>query len=597
MSNKKFARFVLIVFVGLMVLTACEGETVEVTHVVKETVVKTETVVEEVEKLVTSRGTHGTLTIVSWQIAEIMNSHLGGGNARDASYFVLEPLAHLNEVGELVPRLGQEIPTLENGGVAEDLRSITWKLREGILWSDGTPLTAEDVVFTAEYCLHPDVGCSFLDRLHDIESVEALDELTVKVNFSVPMAVPLEHATVPILQKAQFADCLGSKAQECTEQNFYPVGTGPYKVKEFRPNDVIVYEVNENYRDANKPYFSEVIWKLTGDAVAAARTVLETGEADLSPWVQVEPKVLRSMELAGKAKVIVAYGPLIEHLAINFTNPDPVLGDKRSVWTEEDPNPHPFLTDFAVRKALSLAIDRTAIASQLYGPAGQATCNFLVAPPAYVSTANDDCLFQDIEQANQILDEAGWLPGPDGVREKDGVRLSVLLQTSVNPVRESTMALLKQWWSEIGVETELRTVDPSVYFGSDPSSPDTFRKFYADIEMHTTGQWGVNPELRLVTQTCDEIPQPANSWSGGSVSRWCNPEYDALLAELINTVDMEKRIELAKELNDMIVQDYALIPLVHRGLVGAHANSLLGVRLAAWNTPFWNVADWSRSGR
>ena len=103
----------------------------------------------------------------------------------------------------------------------------------------------------------------------------------------------------PIIQKAQFEDCQGIKAQECTEQNFGPIGTGPYKVKEFRPNDTVVFEINENYRDPDKPYFSEVVIKGGGDAAAAARAVLETGEADYAWNTQVEPQILDQMEAAG----------------------------------------------------------------------------------------------------------------------------------------------------------------------------------------------------------------------------------------------------------------------------------------------------------
>jgi len=102
----------------------------------------------------------------------------------------------------------------------------------------------------------------------------------------------------------------------------------------------------------------------------------------------------------------------------------------------------------------------------------------LAAPAVYVSTANDGCLVQDIERANQILDDAGYVMGNDGVRvDVDGNRLFILYQTSTNAVRQETQALVKQWWSEIGVDTELRNIDASVFFGGDPSSPDTFQKF------------------------------------------------------------------------------------------------------------------------
>lgn len=561
-------------------------------------------VVKEVEKLVTTRGTGGTVNILYWQAASTANAYLSGGTKDiEAASLVLEPLARYDENGNMVPWLVEEIPTVDNGGVAEDLTSITWKIKEGILWSDGTPFTAEDVVFSAEYCMHPDMGCNALSNLSDVESVEALDELTVQINFSKPKPFPygpFVGATIPVVQKAQFQECMGARAQECTEQNFYPIGTGPYKVKDFRANDVVVYEINENYRDPNKPFFSEVIFKGGGDAASAARAVLETGEADYAWNLQVEPQILNQMALAGKGKVVTAFGTSVERLMVNFTNPDPALGDLRSEWTPDDPNPHPFLTDINVRRALSLAIDRNAISTQLYGAAGKPTCNVLPAPAIYVSTNNDACLVQDIAQANQILDDAGIVDSDgDGVREKDGVPLRILYQTSTNSVRQSTQALIKQWWEQIGVETELKNVDAAVFFGGDPASPDTYGKFYADIEMYTNNFDGTDPEAYMNNWRCDEISRAENQWLGNNIPRWCDESgvYEGLLDDLAKTAVLEERAEIAIQLNDILMQDYVMIPLVHRGDVSAHSNTLLGVRMNTWDSELWNIADWTRASQ
>ena len=576
-------------------------ETVEVEVEVEKEVIKEVEVEKEVEKLVTARGAGGTVNILYWQASSILNPYLSGGTKDiHAASLILEPVVRYDETGAMVPWLVEEVPTVDNGGVSEDLMSITWKLKEGILWSDGTPLTAEDLVFTAQYCMNEEMGCNAAANYADIASVEALDELTVQVNFSVPKPFPygpFVGATAPVIQKAQFENCQGAQAQECTEQNFGPIGTGPYKVVEFKANDVVRYEVNENYRDPNKPFFSEVIFKGGGDAAAAARAVLETGEADYAWNLQVEPQILSAMELAGKGKIVTAFGTSVERIHTNFTNPDPALGDQRSEWTEEDPNPHPFLTDPAVRRALSLAIDRNSISSQLYGAGGKATCNVLPAPAIYVSTNNDECLVQNIEEANAILDEAGWVPGSDGIREKDGVRLSLLFQTSTNSVRQSTQALIKQWWEQIGVETELRNIDAAVYFGGDPASPDTYGKFYADVQMFTNNFDGTDPETYMSHWHCREISNASNQWLGNNIDRWCSEEYNALVEEMSKTAKLEERAEIAIAMNDLLIQDYVLLPLVHRGNVSAHSNTLLGVRMNPWDSELWNLADWSRSSQ
>ncbi len=541
------------------------------------------------------RGSDGQLNIIYWQAVSILNPFLSGGTKdQEAASLILEPLARYNQDGDLVPYLAEGIPTIENGGVASDLRSITWKLRDDIVWSDGTPVTAEDAVFTANYCMDPDGGCAQLSNFTDVERVEAVDRHTVRVHFSVAKPFPygpLVGAQSPIIQKAQFANCMGARAPECTEQNFGPIGTGPFKVVDFKANDVVVYEANPRFRDPAKPAFATVVFKGGGDAASAVRSVLETGEFDYAWNAQVEPELIAQMEQAGKGKAISAFGTLVERLMINFTNPDPAKGDMRSTVEAGE---HPFLTDTAVTRALSLAIDRQVLVDAGYGKGGQVTCNVLPAPAAYNSTNNDWCRTQDIAEANRLLDAAGWVRGSDGVRAKNGVRLSVLYQTSTNSVRQATQALVKQWWGEIGVEAELRNIDAGVFFGGDPASPDTYQKFYADIEMYANNFDGTDPEVYMANWLCEEIPGPANQWQGSNVPRFCDPDYEALVAEMGKTAGLSKRAELAKRMNDMLMEAGAMIPLIHRGRNSAQSLSLGGVNMNPWDSELWNIADWYR---
>jgi peptide/nickel transport system substrate-binding protein len=603
---KRFALLIsLIVIVSL--LASCATPTAEIVEVEKIVEVTKEVQVEvtkEVEVIKTARGAGGPVNILYWQAASTVNAYLSGGTKDiHAASIVTEPLARYDETAQLVPWLVDEIPTVENGGISQDLKSITWKLKEGLLWSDGTPFTSADVVFTGEYCLDPDMGCNALSNFQDVESIEALDDLAVRVNFSIPKPFPygpFVGAESPILQKAQFEDCMGLAAQECTEENFGPVGTGPYVVKEFRANDVVIYEVNPYYRDEHKPFFSEVVFKGGGDATSAARAVLETGEADYAWNLQVDPNVLRAMEGVGLGEIMISFDTGVERLMVNFTDPDPALGDNRSKWTEDNQFPHPFLSDFNVRKALSLAIDRGIIAQVGYGGGytGQATCNVLAQPSVYASSANDSCLVQDVAEANRLLEEAGWIDEDgDGVREKDGVRLSILYQTSTNQVRQGTQALVKQMWEAIGVETELRNIDSAVFFGGDPASPDTYGKFYADIEMYNNSFSGTDPEKYMGNWVCAEISDESNQWLGNNIPRWCSPEYEELVAQMAQTAAFEERVELAKKMNDVLMQNYVMIPLVDRASVSARVKTLLGVRMNGWDSELWNIADWSRASQ
>ena len=540
------------------------------------------------------RGDDGHANIIYWQAASIMNPYLSGGTKDvDAASMVVEPLARYDDQGNMVAYLVDEIPTVGNGGVSADLTSITWKLSEGLKWSDGSAVTSADVVFTGEYCMNEEGGCQQLAKFGGVSSIEAVDDLTVKITFDAPKPFPygpFVGGTTPIIQAAQFADCVGAAAPTCTDANFSPIGTGPFVVTEFRANDTISLEANPNYRDATKPAFASLTFKGGGDAAAAARAVLETGEFDYAWNLQIAPEILAQMESKGMGTVLSGFGPLVERLMINLTDPSASLGDTRSTVA----NPHPFMSDMAVRQALSMAIDRPLLVEVGYGKAGKVTCNVLPSPAIYDSPNNAGCEVQDIAGANALLDGAGWAMGSDGVRAKDGVRLSILYQTSTNAVRQDFQALIKQWWGEIGVETELKNIDAAVFFGGDQSSPDTFQKLFADLEMYANNFDGTDPEAYMGNWACDKAPTPTNAWLGSNMPRYCSAEYDALVKEMGGTADINERARLAIAMNDMLMQSYTIIPLVHRGNVAAAANTLGGVALNVWDSDLWNVADWYR---
>jgi peptide/nickel transport system substrate-binding protein len=542
------------------------------------------------------RGSDGNVNILYWQAVSIMNPYLSGGTKDiEAASLVIEPLARFDAGGTLVPFLAAEIPTVQNGGVSEDLTTITWKLAPGILWSDGTPVTAADVVFTWQYCTAEGGGCAQAAKFEGVTNVEALDDLTVKITFGGPTPYPYTAfvgAQSPIIQAAQFADCLGPRAPECTDANTMPVGTGPFTVTTFVPDDVVSLAANPNYRDPAKPAFATVTLKGGGDAAAAGRAVLETGEFDYAWNLQLAPDVINAMAGAGMGTVVTAFGTNVERLEMNLTNPSADLpeGERATVA-----HPHPFLMDARVREALSIAIDRQILVDVGYGPSGQPTCNLVPAPAIYASD-NTACLTQDVERANALLDEAGFMMGSDGVRvNADGVRLSVLYQTSTNAVRQDVQALVKDMWEDIGVETELRNIDAGVFFGGDPASPDTFQRFYADVQMYTNNFEGNDPQSYLAAYTCDKIPSPDTQWQGENINRICDPAYEALVAQLAAERDPAARGAIAIQMNDFVTKDSNIIvPLIYRGRVSAHSNTLGGVQLNAFDSELWNAADWFR---
>lgn len=542
------------------------------------------------------RGADGHVNVLYWQAPSILNPYLSSGTKDvETASLILEGLAGFDEKGVVIPRLAESIPTVENGGITEDLTQITWKLKPGLLWSDGTPVTSADAKFTWEYCTHPEGGCAQAARYEGITSIETPDDLTIVVKFSGPKPNPYQAfvgGTSPILQAAQFANCLGAAASTCSEQNFKPIGTGPFVVKDFKVNDVVELEANPNYRDPAKPAFATMTVKGGGDAQAAARAVLETGEFDYAWNTQINPEMQAQMSAGGKGVLLNGFGTLVERIEMNMTNPDPALPEGERSTTK---HPHPILSDVRVRKALSIAIDRNVLNDIGYGAAGRPTCNLVPAPEMFASD-NTECLTQDVEGAKALLEEAGWTDSDgDGVRDKDGMKLKLLFQTSVNPVRQDFQAVIKSFWNEIGVEVELKQVDASVFFGGDAGSPDTFQKFYADVQMYANNFDGTDPEPYLGQYLCDKIPGPENQWQGENVNRFCDPAYDELWLELSKTSEMEKRAEIAKKLNDMLTKDsHVVVALVDRGRLSAASNTLGGVVLNTWDTELWNAQDWFR---
>ena len=543
------------------------------------------------------RARDGEVKIIYWQAPSILNPYLSGGTKDiESSSLVIEPMGRYDQNGDMMPWLAADIPTVGNGGVSDDLTSITWKLKEGLVWSDGSPVTSTDVVFTANYCMDPDGGCAQLEKFDGVVSVEAIDTLTTKVTFKEAKPNPygpFMGGQSPIIQAAQFADCTGARAPECTAENFGPIGTGPFVVTNFKPNDVIQMVANDKFRTAGKPAFASLTFKGGGSAEASGRAVMETGEYDYGWNLQLAPDVIAKMKEGGKGTPISAFGALVERLEMNLTNPSPDLPpETRSTVAE----PHPFLSEKAVRQALSMAINRQELVDIGYGDAGRPTCNLVPAPALYASD-NTGCLTQDIAGANAMLEAAGWVKGSDGVRAKNGVRLSILYQTSTNAVRQDFQALIKDSWNQIGVETELRNLDASVFFGGDPGSPDTYQKFYADVEMYANVFDGTDPQAYLAAYRCGNEPKPSSQWQGPNINRFCDPAYDAMIDELARTGDLARRGELGKKMNDMLTKDsFTIVPLVDRGRVSAHANSLGGVILNTFDSELWNVADWYRKG-
>ncbi|MGH2616668.1 MAG: peptide ABC transporter substrate-binding protein, partial [Thermomicrobiales bacterium] len=432
-----------------------------------------------------------------------------------------------------------------------------------------------------------------------ISSIEVVDPQTVQVSFAEPNANWFEPHTGSVWGAVYPKHVLDVEDGKAAHDAFLldPVGTGPYKIESFSPNDQAVYIINENYREPNKPYFAKVNLKGGGDAASAARSVLQTGDFDYAWNLQVEPDILAELEQGGRGTMSIPPGTSVERIEIQHTDPNEEVDGQRSALGTTNPR----LSDKAVRQALNLAAQRDVISTQLY--AGEEfeppTANILAGLPAMASP-NTSWEF-NLDEAKRILDEAGWVMEGD-IRAKDGVELSVTYSTSINPVRQKTQAILKQAMEELGFRVELKQVDAAVYFDGSPGNDQNINHFYNDLQMYTNNAttpipvaymigWYAGPEQ-------ENIAQESNQWNGQNYSRYQSAEYDELFEQVRLETDIARAAELFIQLNDILINDIAVVPLVNRS-AGKYAISTTlrdaNVAVSDFEVDYWNIANWNRT--
>src|SRR5712671_1024770 len=537
----------------------------------------------------TKAGGGGVLKLMYWQAVTLLNPHFAVGTKdQEGSRIFYEPLAGWDGDGNLVPFLAAEIPSKENDGLAEDGRSVIWKLKRGVKWHDGMPFTSDDVVFNWEYARTPETAAVSIASYKDVK-VEKIDDFSVRVSFAKPTpfwADAFVGTYGMIIPKHLFADYIGAKSRDAPA-NLKPVGTGPYVFVDFKPGDSLLAKRNPDYHVPNRPHFDTLEVKGGGDAVSAARAVLQTGEYDYAYNVLVEDEILLKLESAGKGKVSITPSGNVEFMMLNATDPAvEVDGERASLKTK-----HPLFSDPAVRQAINLLIDRASIEKFIYGRTASATANFLNAPER-VRSKNTKLEF-NIEKANAILEAAGWKKGADGVRAKDGKSLKFVYQTSINAPRQQAQAIVKQACQKAGIEIELKSVVASVFFSSDTANSDTFPHFYCDAQMYNTTMLQPDPQFFMNQYVSWQAATKENKWQGRNVSRWQSKEYDEIYKQSEQELDPVKRAAMFIKLNDLVVSDNYIHPLLRRPRTTAVSGNLT-VHISGWDNDLWQLASWYR---
>ena len=535
-------------------------------------------------------GGGGPVKLLLWQAPTLLNPHFAiGTKDQEACRLFYEPLAGYDQDGNLVPILAAEIPSKDNDGLKEDGLSVVWKLKKGVKWHDGKPFTADDIVFNWEYAKNPATAAVSIATYQDIKLIEKIDDYTVHLSFAQPTPFWAQAFCGPygmVIPKHLFADYAGGKSRDAPS-NLKPVGTGPYLFVDFKPGDTVLGKRNPDYHVEGRPYFDTIEIKGGGDAVSAARAVLQTGEYDYGWNMQVEDEILQKLENGGQGKVSVVPTGNIEFIALNSADPNvEVDGERASIKTK-----HPLFSDSAVREAINLLIDRGAIQKYIYGRIGVATAAFLNNPERF-RTKKTGFEF-NIEKANQILEAAGWKKGSDGIRAKDGKQLKFVYQTSINSPRQKNQAIVKQACQKAGIEVELKSVVASVFFSSDTANPDTYSHFYCDAEMYQTTMTQPDPGFFMNQFVSWEVATKANKWQGRNISRWQNKEYDELFTKAQQELDTVKRAAMFIQLNDIVCGDHYILPESNRPRATALKKGMV-THQSGWDNDLWQIANWYR---
>jgi len=543
------------------------------------------------------RGAGGELKLLQWQApSQLSIQNANGDKDILAGQIVLEPLIHYSAESTLIPNLITEVPSFENGLLSKDSTQVTFKLIPGVTWSDGQPFTADDVAFTWKWIMTDANAAVNTGLWSPITKIDVKDATTAVVTFNAPTPlwfVPFSSSGAGAIYPKHILDGTGSKAMDAFRLK--PIGTGPFVVDSFSPNDTAVYVANEKYREPNKPFFSKITLKGGGDAASAARAVIQTGEYDFAWYTQIEPEVLKSLQGDNSpGKFVVYKGVYAERLHLNFSDPNTEVDGQRShVGT-----PNPRLGDPAVRQAMATAIDRNLIASKLFfADLGESASNSVISGIPALASKDTTWEFNP-DKAKKILDDAGWkLDG--GTRKKDGVELKITYATTINQVRQKEQAIAKKNLEDVGIGVELLQIDGGIYFDSAAGNDQTSSHMYYDMNMHQIGAGSPLP-LNLMRDwyagpNNAGVAQKANSWSKENVFRYVNPDYDKIFDAASKELDPEKLRGQLIQLNDILINDHAVIPLVDVGEKFAIARWMTeeNIGYGPFELLYWNIANWN----
>lgn len=522
----------------------------------------------------------GLVTVGLYQEPDNLNPYLAVQTAsRLVRRIALEGLLDADPAGNYVPVLAEAVPTVANGGISADGKTITYKLKPGLTWSDGDPLTSADVKFTWTAIMDPANKVNSQTGYNQIESIETPDDTTVVIKFKQLYAAALslfgvKDAVLP-------AHVLEGKPFDTPDYSRTPEGSGPFKISEWKSADSIVADRNPKYREAGKPSLDQIIFKIIPSSEVGGAQ-LRAGEIDVL-WNLTEAQIPEFEAIDG-VTLQVTPSSNVEYLGLNLS--------MRGM--ADTSMPHPILGDRAVREALASAIDRTPIVNDLLnGKTEVATSPIGLgwAAPEGIQVPP-----YDPEKAKSLLDGAGWKDtNGDGIREKGGQKLSLEISAPAgSQLRELSEQLLQEQFKAVGIELVINNVPAATLFGNWQENGKLKRGDY-DIAMDT---WGadLDPDDFLSTLfTSDQIPTAANDGAGWNFFRLQDAQLDQAIAEGRSSLDQTIRKAAYKTAAERIAESLVYIPLYKRSTIDAFRSTVAGYQPNPWAEFTWNARDWTVS--
>jgi len=480
----------------------------------------------------------------------------------DGVHFSLfDALFRVTPTGEIVPNLAAEVPSQANGGISED--GLEWRinLRDDVTWHDGEPFTAEDVKFTLELIVNPDFR-SWRTAGHTlVRDITVVSPTEITWRMEEPFAPYLSFlCETLIVPKHAFDDVADPNTAPF---NNNPIGTGPFRFGERVAGDLIMLEANAGYFGEG-PYIEQLVFKYIPD-LTVMYTQFRSGDIDLVGRQFITPdNYAEASALPGRTVTLVS-APSVETIYLNQERPQ--------------------FKELAVREALYAAIDKESIIDALYYGLPSATETYMPQASYYY---HDDLPAHEfnLEHARQLLDDAGWAPGPDGIRAKDGVRLAFTNSTTTgNHLREQTQQFLQQTFAEIGVEMTISNLPAAVIWGE-----------FWQMSQFDSVIVGINFLIAAdpdVTNRFHSNAIIAQGGRGSNNAQYVNTDVDALLEEGSRTFDPEARREIYLQVQEHVRHDLPFLPMFADANVHGRKDGIEGVEPNGnTRTESWHAAGW-----